>query len=223
MKQKKNAGKHQTGKAGTSRRRHLPRLSAVSGLALLLSAGISEPVSALEFTFEYTYTIIANTCTLTSYGADANQGLDVSGTDNVTVNFDVNWGTVTKAQLTNENEASKKEFGLEMKCLGDIYRPTLTVTGNGNNGGASLSGGPFYVTDNSKTGAGFAIRVKKDGGAKSGNSLLSGNAVELNENADSNTRNITLEAWPTKIPDKTLNLSSGDEIKGTVTIKVSYN
>lgn len=225
MKQKKNAGKHQTGKAGTSRRHHLPRLSAISGLALtasLLSAGISEQARALTFTFEYTYTITANTCTLTSYGADVNKGLDVSVADNVLGDFNVSWGTVTKAQLTNENEASKKEFGLEMKCLGDIYRPTLTVTGNGNNGGSSLSD-TFYVADTANSVAGFAVHVTKDGGVSSTSPRL-GAAVGLNEVAASNKRNITLEAWPTIMPNKDINgLKSGTDIAGTVTINVSYN
>lgn len=219
MKHKENAGKHQTGKAGTSRRRHLPRLSAVSGLALtalLLSAGISEQACALEFTFEYTYTIIANTCNLSAQGTRQDGSLTGSA-----ANLYVDWGTVTKDQLTSEKKASKKTFGLVMECKGDIWQPTLTVTGS--NGSSSDLSAPFYVTDNTGSGAGFAVRVKENGGVTSGTALRLGTPTVLNEVADSNKRNITLEAWPTKIPDKTLNLSSGNAITGTVTIKVSYN
>ncbi|MDJ3788079.1 hypothetical protein LEI94_26750 [Salmonella enterica] len=227
MKHKKNAGKHQTGKAGTSRRRHLPRLSAISGLALtalLLSAGISEQARALTFTFEYTYTIIANTCTLTSYGADADQGLDVNVADNVSGSFNVSWGTVTKDQLTDKDKASKKTFGLVMNCEGDIYAPTLKVTSK--NGEVNQSG-TLYVTDTSNSVAGFAVRAEKGQGATESN--VTEEAINnpstgkiLNEAA--HQKNMLLTAWPTIMPNKDINgLKSGTDIAGTVTINVSYN
>ncbi|AXC70049.1 hypothetical protein DOE63_32750 (plasmid) [Salmonella enterica subsp. diarizonae serovar 59:z10:-] len=227
MKQKKNAGKHQTGKAGTSRRHHLPRLSAISGLALtasLLSAGISEQARALTFTFEYTYTITANTCTLTSYGADVNKGLDVSVADNVLGDFNVSWGTVTKEQLTAPEKASEKTFGLVMNCEGDIYAPTLKVTSK--NGEVNQSG-TLYVTDTSNSVAGFAVRAEKDQGATESN--VTKDAINnpstgkiLNEAA--HQKKMLLTAWPTIMPGKDPeNLISGTDIAGTVTINVSYN
>lgn len=227
MKHKENAGKHQTGKAGTSRRRHLPRLSAISGLALtalLLSAGISEPARALTFTFEYTYTITANTCTLTSYGADADQGLDVNVADNVSGSFNVNWGTVTKDQLTDKDKASKKTFGLVMNCEGDIYAPTLKVTSK--NGEVNQSG-TLYVTDTSNSVAGFAVRAGKGQGATESNvteKAISQAGTEQKLDETAHKKNMLLTAWPTIMPGKDINgLKSGTDIAGTVTINVSYN
>ncbi|ECF1925578.1 hypothetical protein E1L25_27030 [Salmonella enterica subsp. enterica serovar Newport] len=229
MKNKENAGMHQTGKAGMSRRRHLPRLSAISSLALtalLLSAGISEQACALEFTFDYTYTIVANTCKLTSTGADVNKGLDVNGADNPSVDFDVNWGTVTKSQLTDSGQYSKKTFGLVMDCGGDIWQPTLKVRPT--NGDAASTSGIVYVTDTPGSVAGFAVRASDASDATETNVTQTAlNQPGDNQHALSETghnKKILLEAWPVILPKKNArDLASGTDIKGAVTINVIYN
>lgn len=227
MKHKENAGKHQTGKAGTSRRRHLPRLSAISGLALtasLLSAGISEPVSALEFTFEYTYTIIANTCNLSSTGTEVDSRLDVAGSDAPVKSFNVDWGAVTKEQLTDGNKALKKTFGLVMNCDGDIWQPKLTVTSN--NGNTTATPGTLFVTDTANSVAGFAVKVADGNEAtekkKIQNALTGQGEQALSETVHS--KKMLLTAWPTVMPDKKPDaLVPGADIAGTVTINVVYN
>ncbi|EFT4511178.1 fimbrial protein [Salmonella enterica subsp. enterica serovar Stanley] len=222
MKHKENAGKHQTGKAGTSRRRHLPRLSAISSLALtalLLSAGISEQARALTFTFEYTYTITANTCNLSAQGT--RQDGQISGS---AANLYVDWGTVTKDQLTDKDKASKKTFGLVMDCDGDIWQPKLTVTSvNGNTSSGQES---LFVTDSLGSVAGFAVRVADGNEAtekeKIQNALTGQGEQALSETVHS--KKMLLTAWPTIMPDKKSDdLKSGTDIKGTVTIKVVYN
>lgn len=222
MKNKENAGMHQTGKAGMSCRRHLPRLSAVSGLALtalLLSAGISEQACALEFTFEYTYTIIANTCNLSAQGTRQDGSLTGSSAD-----LYVDWGTVTKDQLMSEKKASKKTFGLVMDCDGDIWQPKLTVTSV--NGNTSSGQEPLFVTDSLGSVAGFAVRVA-DGNEATEKEKIQNALTGLGEQALSETvhsKKMLLTAWPTILPDKEpKDLESGADIKGTVTIKVVYN
>ncbi|EKS3673538.1 type 1 fimbrial protein [Salmonella enterica] len=221
MKHAEKTGMHQTGKAGMSRRRHLPRLSVISGLVLtasLLSAGISEQASAVTLTFDYTYTIEANTCNFSAQGTAKDGPLTGSS-----ATLSVDWGTVTKSQLNSSNKDSiTKTFGLEMNCGGDIYQPTLTVTANNVNT-PDLSG-TFYVADPPDSVAGFAVQVKQNGGVTPGDSLRSGEVANLDEHVFGNNRTITLEAWPIIMSGKSVrDLISGNPISGTVIINVRYN
>ncbi|EBQ4753418.1 hypothetical protein LE36_07540 [Salmonella enterica subsp. diarizonae] len=222
MKHAEKAGNNNTGKVSAARRRYPSRLSAISGLALLLSCGVCGSASALTFTFDYTYTIVANTCTLTSTGADANKALDVSVADNPSVDFDVNWGTVTKAQLTVPGQYSKKTFGLVMNCGGDIYQPKLTVKPAD---GDTTSSGIVYVTDTPGSVAGFAVRASDASDATETaetQKALTGQQPILSETV--RKKKILLEAWPVILPGKDVkSLKSGTDIKGAVTINVSYN
>ncbi|ECT5252347.1 type 1 fimbrial protein [Salmonella enterica subsp. enterica serovar Panama] len=225
MKHAEKAGNNSTGKVSAARSRYPSRLSAISGLALLLSCGVCGSASALTFTFDYTYTIVANTCELTSTGADVNKGLDVNGADNPSVDFDVNWGTVTKSQLTNSGQYSKKTFGLVMDCGGDIYQPTLTVRPT--NGDTASTPGIVYVTDTPGSIAGFAVRASDASDATETNVTQDALNQPGNQHALSETghnKKILLEAWPVILPGRDVqNLKSGTDIKGAVTINVSYN
>lgn len=223
MKHAEKAGNNNAGRVNVARRYHPSRLSAISGLALLLSGGFSGSASAVKFTFEYTYTIVANTCTLTSTGAKVNNGLDVTGSNNtVQGNFDVDWGTVTKEELKDPDKASKKTFGLAMDCLGDIYQPTLTVTGK--NGSASSSN-ILYVADSPDSVAGFAVKAS-DGATEPDviKEALNNQGAQQTLSGTGHKKKILLTAWPTIMPNKKeSDLKSGTDITGTVTIKVSYN
>lgn len=223
MKHKESTGIHQTGKAGTSRRRHLSRLSALSGLAFLLSAGISEQARAQQFTFDYTYTITANTCSITilNNGVTATNG-DVGVLSGpLKRDVPVEWGNVTQEQLTDPNKAVIKTFGLEMDCKGDIWKPTLKVTDKNGGSGSDLSQ-RFYVSDTPATGAGFAVELTENGGITQSSGTTTGSPTALSESASGNKRKIALKAWPTKLADP-LKLNPGDDITGSVVIKVSYN
>ncbi|EJT9668068.1 type 1 fimbrial protein [Salmonella enterica] len=219
MKHAEKAGNNNAGRVNVARWYHPSRLSAVSGLALFLSAGLSGSASALSFTFEYTYTIVANTCTLSAQGTDKDGPITGSS-----ASFDVDWGTVTKEELTNRDKAKIKTFGLLMKCDGAIYQPTLTVTGSS----PSVSD-VFYVADSPNSVAGFAVQAAKSSDATEPDvttKALNNNGAPqtLSEKSKGNLKKILLDAWPTIMPDKSIdNLKSGTEITGTVTIKVSYN
>ncbi|ENG3300817.1 hypothetical protein ABTX20_005070, partial [Salmonella enterica] len=174
--------------------------------------------------FDYTYTIVANTCTLNSTGAKVDKELVVTGNnDTVQGNFDVDWGMVTKAQLTVPEKASKKTFGLVMDCQGDIYKPTLAVTGKN---GSVPPGNTLYVADSPDSVAGFAVKASDASDAteteKTQNALTGQGQQTLSETG--HQKKMLLEAWPVILPEKSVNnLKSGTEIKGTVTIKVVYN
>lgn len=223
MKHAEKAGNNNTGKVSAARRRYPSRLSAISSLALLLSCGVCGSASALTFTFDYTYTIVANTCTLTSTGADANKVLDVSVDDNSSVDFYVDWKTVTKAQLTVPGQYSKKTFGLVMNCGDDIYQPKLTVKPA--NGDISSTPGIVYVTDTPGSAAGFAVRASDASDATETvetQEALRGQQPILSETV--RKKKILLEAWPVILPGKDVkSLKSGTDIKGAVTINVIYN
>ncbi|EBB5478886.1 hypothetical protein FHA82_23200 [Salmonella enterica] len=226
MKHAEKAGNNNTGKVSAARRRYPSRLSAISGLALLLSCGVCGNASALTFTFDYTYTIVANTCTLTSTGADADKALDVSGADNPSVDFYVDWGTVTKAQLTDSGQYSKKTFGLVMDCNeGDIYQPTLKVTST--NGDITSPQGILYVKDKPDSVAGFAVRASDATGATETSvtkSALVNQGIPQALSETGHNKKILLEAWPVILPEKNArDLASGTDIKGAVTINVIYN
>ncbi|EIJ8802738.1 hypothetical protein LJP83_003881 [Salmonella enterica] len=224
MKHAEKAGNNNAGRVNVARRYHPSRLSAISGLALLLSGGFSGSASAVTFTFDYTYTIVGNTCTLTSTGAKVNNGLDVTGSNNTAHGtFDVDWGTLTKEELKDPNKASKKTFGLAMNCQGDIYQPTLTVTGNN---GSNPSSDILYVANDANSVAGFA--VKASDGATEPNVIkdaLNNQGTPQTLSGTGHQKKILLTAWPVILPGKEKEPlpSSGTEITGTVTIKVSYN
>lgn len=218
MKYAEKAGNNNAGRVNVARRYHPSRLSAVSGLALFLSAGLSGSASALTFTFDYTYTIEANTCTLSAQGTDNDGAIPTSGT----TTLNVNWGTVTKEQLKDPDKASKKTFGLAMDCLGDIYQPTLTVTGK--NGSASSSN-ILYVADSPDSVAGFAVKAS-DGATEPDviKEALNNQGAQQTLSGTGHKKKILLTAWPTIMPNKKeSDLKSGTDITGTVTIKVSYN
>ncbi|ECI0837409.1 hypothetical protein [Salmonella enterica] len=227
MKHAEKAGNNNTGKVSAARRRYPSRLSAISGLALLLSCGVCGSASALTFTFDYTYTIVANTCSLTSTGADVNKALVVTGNnDTVQGNFDVDWGTVTKAQLTDSGQYSKKTFGLVMDCNeGDIYQPTLKVTST--NGDITSPQGILYVKDKPDSVAGFAVRASDATGATETSvtkSALVNQGIPQALSETGHNKKILLEAWPVILPEKNArDLASGTDIKGAVTINVIYN
>ncbi|EMJ2324440.1 hypothetical protein V7L32_004952 [Salmonella enterica] len=221
MKHAEKAGNNNAGRVNVARRYHPSRLSAISGLALLLSGGFSGSGSAsvVRFTFEYTYTIKANTCDLSAQGINMQDGRINSST----ASFDVDWGTVTKAQLTGSSPYSKT-FGLAMDCQGDIYLPTLTVTGN--NGSVQSGGDTLYVADSPDSVAGFAVKTSDASDRreiiKIQNALTGQGQQTLSEAIRNKT--MLLEAWPTLMPNKSIDdLKPGENIEGTVTIKVSYN
>ncbi|HFZ8416047.1 TPA: fimbrial protein [Salmonella enterica subsp. enterica serovar Aberdeen] len=219
MKHAEKAGSNNTGKVSAARRRYPCRLSVISGLALLLSAGISGKASALTFTFEYTYTITANTCSLSATGT-RNDG-PVSGQ----ASLYVDWGTVTKAQLTEAGQTSKKTFGLVMTCDGDIWKPTLTVTSQNRN--TTAQAGTLYVTDSADSVAGFAVRAADSSDATETGvtqKALSNQGTEQTLSETEHSKKMLLTAWPTIMPGKKSDdLKSGTDIAGTVTINVSYN
>ncbi|HAG0015861.1 TPA: hypothetical protein G8O67_003165 [Salmonella enterica] len=194
------------------RRRYLPGLSAISGLALLLSVGFSGSAGALTFSFDYTYVILANTCTVESIGADSDG--PVSGTGAA---FTVSWGNVTRSQLQFPPAETHKTFGLKMTCAGDIWQPKVQITG------VTAYSGKFFCHSPVNALAGF--RIEKSAVDTSGVSgdILSG-LNSLQEHTSGNRREILLEAWPALLPGKDImQLKSGTPITGTVTIHVSYN
>ncbi|EMD4511841.1 type 1 fimbrial protein [Salmonella enterica] len=217
MKHAEKVGNNNAGRVNVARRHHPSRLSAISGLALLLSCGVCGSASALTFNFDYIYTIVANTCELKAQGTDKDGPITGSS---ATLNVD--WGKVTKEQLKNPNNDSKKTFGLVMVCKGDIYKPTLTVTGN-----SPSAGGILYVADDAGSVAGFAVTTAESSEATesdvTANALNNkGSPQTLSETG--HQKKILLTAWPVLLSKKDVNdLKSGTEIKGTVTIKVVYN
>ncbi|ELU3816089.1 type 1 fimbrial protein [Salmonella enterica] len=218
MKHAEKAGNNNAGRVNVARRYHPFRLSAISGLALLLSGGFSGSASALSFTFEYTYTIVANTCTLSAQGTDKDGPITGSS-----ASFDVDWGTVTKEQLKKDpDKASKKTFGLVMDCQGDIYKPTLTVTGkNGSNPSSDI----LYVANDANSVAGFAVKASDDATEQDViKNALNNQGTQLTLSGTEHQKKIWLTAWPVIMPNKKdSDLKSGTDITGTVTIKVSYN
>lgn len=220
MKHAEKAGNNNAGRVNVARRYHPSRLSAISCLALLLSGGFSGSASAVTFTFDYTYTIVANTCTLSAQGTD--KGGPITGSS---ASFDVNWGTVTKEQLKDPDKASKKTFGLVMDCQGDIYKPTLTVTGNNGSNPNPSSSDILYVANDANSVAGFAVKASDD--ATEPNVIkdaLKNQGTPQTLSGTEHQKKIWLTAWPVILPGKEQEpLPSGTEITGTVTIKVSYN
>lgn len=190
----------------------LSRRGVVTGLALLLSAGMCGGVRGDVVTF--TYRIVANTCTLTSTGATTDTTIGASSS------FDVNWGTLTGKQLTPGNEITKN-FGVEMSCAGPPYAPSLTITGTN----STIKGDTMYVSDSSASAAGFAVKSTNSGGSTEysaiTNALLNGTTSSLVENTQ---KKLLLTAWPTLMPGKKpADLKGVTDIKGAVTITVSYN
>lgn len=190
----------------------LSRRGMVTGLALLLSAGMCGGVRGDVVTF--TYRVVANTCTLTSTGATTDTTIGASSS------FDVNWGTLTDKQLTPGNEATKN-FGVEMSCTGRPYAPSLTITGTN----STIKGDTMYVSDSSASAAGFAVMSTTSGGSTEysaiTNALLNGTTSSLVENTQ---KKLLLTAWPTLMPGKKpADLKGVRDIKGAVTITVSYN
>ncbi|EAA2596941.1 hypothetical protein DNM18_27110 [Salmonella enterica subsp. enterica] len=190
----------------------LSRRGMVTGLALLLSAGMCGGVRGDIVAF--TYRIVANTCTLTSTGATTNT--DIGGSSS----FDVNWGAVTSGQLLPGHE-DPKTFGVEMNCAGLPYAPKLTITGTN----STKKDATIYVSDSPGSAAGFAVRAatSDDGATETDKTTaaLTGTATLLDENTE---KKILLTAWPSLMPDeKPADLKGVRDIKGAVTITVSYN
>ncbi|EBO9452655.1 type 1 fimbrial protein [Salmonella enterica] len=190
----------------------LSRRGVVTGLALLLSAGMCG--GARGDIISFTYTIVANTCTLTSTGATTDTTIGASSS------FDVNWGALTGKQLTPGNEVTKN-FGVEMSCAGLPYAPKLTITGTN----STIKGDTMYVSDSSASAAGFAVMSTTSGGSTEyraiTNALLNGTTSSLVENTQ---KKLLLTAWPTLMPGKKpADLKGVSMITGTVTITVSYN
>ncbi|EAS0616285.1 hypothetical protein AABH71_001348 [Salmonella enterica] len=194
------------------RRRYLPGLSAISGLALLLSVGFSGSAGALTFSFDYTYVILANTCTVESIGADSDG--PVSGTGAA---FTVSWGNVTRSQLLSPPVEIHKTFGLRMNCGGDIWQPKVEITGVSSSSFITFAAPPYGAL------AGFRIEKSAHDTSGAGGDILS-RVTSLPEHTSGNSREILLEAWPALLPGKDITkLQSGTPITGTVTIHVSYN
>ncbi|ECI4527885.1 hypothetical protein DQZ30_02415 [Salmonella enterica subsp. diarizonae] len=188
----------------------------VTGLALLLSAGMCGGAEADAI---YYYRILANTCTLTSTGATTNTDIGASSS------FDVNWGMVTSGQLTPGHEV-RKNFGVEMSCTGLPYAPKLTITGTNSptTTEGTMTEGPMYVTDSGSSVAGFAVMAATSDNATETDkttAALKGTTTSLDENTK---KKILLTAWPTLMPGKKpADLKGVRDIKGAVTITVSYN
>ncbi|EBH0783587.1 hypothetical protein FJ875_25880 [Salmonella enterica] len=192
----------------------LSRRGMVTGLALLLSAGMCAGAAGQDFAL-FTYTVVVNSCTLTSTGATKDTTIGASSS------FDVNWGEVTSGQLTPGHEV-RKNFGVEMSCHGLPYAPKLTITGTNS---MTTTEGTMYVSDTVGSAAGFAVRAATsgDGGTETDKTTaaLTGTATLLAENT---VKKILLTAWPTLMPDKKpADLKGVRDIKGAVTITVSYN
>lgn len=184
----------------------LSRRGMVTGLALLLSAGMCGGARGDIVTF--TYWIVANTCTLTSTGATTDTTIGASSS------FNVDWGTLTGKQLTPGNEV-RKNFGVEMKCDGVPYAPKLTITGTN----STIKGDTMYVSDSSGSVAGFAVGAATEYSHIT--DALKGKTPTLFEETE---KKILLTAWPTLMPDKKpADLKGVRDIKGAVTITVSYN
>ncbi|EHU5543369.1 hypothetical protein M2772_000656 [Salmonella enterica subsp. enterica serovar Bovismorbificans] len=190
----------------------LSRRGVVTGLALLLSAGMCGGAAGQDFTV-FTYTVVVNSCTLTSTGATTNTTIGASSS------FNVNWGEVTSGQLTPGHEVTKN-FGVEMSCAGLPYAPSLTITGVD----SKIEDDTMYVQDPSTSAVGFAVRAATSGGATETDkttAALKGKATSLDENT---RKKILLTAWPTLMPGKKpADLKGVTDIKGAVTITVSYN
>ncbi len=191
----------------------LSRRGMVTGLALLLSAGMCG--GAAGETFElFTFTVVVNSCTLTSTGATTDTPIGTSSS------FDVNWHLpVAGGQLLPGHEV-KKNFGVEMSCAGLPYAPKLTITGTN----STTKDATMYVSDSPGSAAGFAVRAATSDGATETDkttTALTGTPTLLAENTK---KKILLTAWPALMPGKTLADLKGDtDIKGAVTITVSYN
>ncbi|ENO2526201.1 hypothetical protein ACBB58_003991 [Salmonella enterica] len=190
----------------------LSRRGMVTGLALLLSAGMCGGAAGEDFPL-FTYTVVVNSCTLTSTGATTNTTIGASSS------FDVNWGAVTSGQLTPGHEVTKN-FGVEMSCAGLPYAPKLTITGTN----STTKDATMYVSDSPGSAAGFAVRAATSDGATETDkttTALTGTPTSLTEETK---KKILLTAWPTLMPGKTLaDLKGVRGIKGAVTITVSYN
>ncbi|ELY3194633.1 type 1 fimbrial protein [Salmonella enterica] len=191
----------------------LSRRGVVTGLALLLSAGMCGGAAGEIFEL-YTFTVVANPCTLTSTGASPDIAIGASSPS-----LYVNFGEVTRGQLTPGNEATKN-FGVEMICSGLPYAPSLTITGRN----STIKGDTMYVSDSSASAAGFAVMAATSDGATETDKTtlaLKGTTTSLGENTQ---KKILLTAWPTLMPDKNpADLKGVNLITGTVTITVSYN
>ncbi|ECL0731981.1 type 1 fimbrial protein [Salmonella enterica] len=188
------------------------RRGVVTGLALLLSAGMC--AGARGDIVAFAYRIVANTCTLTSTGATTNTDIGASSS------FNVNWGEVTSGQLTPGHEVTKN-FGVEMSCAGLPYAPKLTITGTNS---PTTTEDTIYVTDSGSSVAGFAVRAATSDGATETDkttAALKGTKTSL---AEDTKKKILLTAWPTLMPGKKpADLKGVRDIKGAVTITVSYN
>lgn len=191
----------------------LSRRGAVTGLALLLSAGMCGGAAGQDFTV-FTYTVVVNSCTLTSTGATTNTTIGASSS------FNVNWGEVTSGQLTPGHEVTKN-FGVEMSCTGLPYAPSLTITGTNS---PTTTEDTIYVTDSGSSVAGFAVRAATSDGATETDkttAALKGTKTSL---AEDTKKKILLTAWPTLMPGKKpADLKGVRDINGAVTITVSYN
>lgn len=191
----------------------LSRRGMVTGLALLLSAGMCG--GARGDIVSFTYRIVANTCTLTSTGATTDTTIGASSS------FDVNWGTLTGKQLTPGNEVTKN-FGVEMSCAGLPYAPSLTIAGT--NSTTTTNGDTMYVSDTAASAAGFGVMAAISDGATETDktaAALKGTKTSL---AEDTKKKILLIAWPTLMPGKKpADLNGVRDIKGAVTITVSYN
>ncbi|EGT3611502.1 type 1 fimbrial protein [Morganella morganii] len=192
------------------------RRGMVTGLALLLSAGMCGGVRADIITF--TYIVTANTCTLKATGTTSDAAIGASSL------FDVDWGSVTLRQLTAGNEV-RKDFGVLMDCDGLPWQPSLTITGKY---GLRDSSTPdiLYASELPDSAAGFAVMAATSDGAtetdKTVTALKGTIATPLNESTVN--KKILLTAWPVLMPGKSKSdLNGVTTIKGAVTITVNYN
>ncbi|EHG4037060.1 type 1 fimbrial protein [Salmonella enterica] len=221
------------GNTGIPVRKLLSRQPVVTGLALLLSVGMCGEAGARTVTASFTYTVVANTCTIEAGGANLS---DLKGSvTGQKGEFSLDWGTIARSDLFSDKwntPHNVKEFGLVMKCTGSIYQPRLTIPEVRTN----LDDGITYVANDGEFPlVGFGIEVSdksSDYAAIKTAGLKRGTEILLSENSTwlTGEKKIFLKAWPTIVrsqdlytTDQNKILAQITDITGSVTINVSYN
>ncbi|HEB6459247.1 TPA: hypothetical protein R0348_004868 [Salmonella enterica subsp. enterica serovar Hvittingfoss] len=212
------------------------RLLLITGLALLLSAGMRSEADTVTYT--YSITIKGNTCLLQS-PTEAVQTGPVSGADpSQSGTFSVKWDNINKEKLQDPAKRDVRKFGIELACTGDIYMPRLTITVP-NQSAIPGETDAVYTSETAGSPVMFGVRFAREssdyrGGFGSQGQVLQDlrgsspgavNNVELDgELPPGTTKKVILEAWPWLMPGKSVSeLQGGMVVKGTVTIEVRYN
>lgn len=208
------------------RRCHGSQCAVMTGMALLLSAGLNGEATAFTVIIPYDYIITANTCTLTSSGESVGQFSTQTGPQQ-TGDFSVKWpSSITRANLKGDDkDRSVKQFGFSMDCQGDIWQPKLTIRAS--NQSYSADNKILYTTETPDSPAGFAVQLSSTNTAPEltgADIAATGPGISLSETSPGNRRAVQLQAWPTLMPGKELSeVRAGMDITGTVVIEVQYN